>query len=208
MTRASPIFFLRSHHRRLNAGVERRDAAGLALFFRVLSTNGIPLPVLNVFRMFGMMGGQRLAVESSHEVGLEGIRKEGVRGKPDISALASLRNGKLCVLVWHYHNADVAGPAAAVELSVSKVPDSDRPVLLQHFRIDQYHSNAFEEWKRMGAPPQPTPEQYAGLERSSHLSLLTSLEWVRPESGKLTLRFALPRQAVSLLVFEGVGGST
>ena len=33
--------------------------------FRVLSTNGIPLPVLNVFRMFGMMGGQRLAVESS-----------------------------------------------------------------------------------------------------------------------------------------------
>jgi len=170
--------------------------------FRVLSTNGIPLPVLNVFRMFGMMGGQRLAVESSCEVSLEAIRKEGVRGKPDISALASLRNGKLCVLVWHYHDDDVPGPPAEVEVSVSKVPDSDRPVLLQHFRIDQYHSNAFEAWKRMGAPPQPTPEQYAGLERSSHLSLLTSPEWVRPESGKLTLRFSVPRQAVSLLVFE------
>jgi len=175
--------------------------------FRVLSTNGIPLPVLNVFRMFGMMGGQRLAVESSYGVGLEEIRKEGVRGKPDISAIASLRNGKLCVLVWHYHDDDIPGPPAEVELSVSNVPDSDRPVLLQHFRVDQYHSNAFEEWKRMGAPPQPTPEQYAGLERSSHLSLLTSPEWVRPESGKLTARFALPRQAVSLLVFEGAGGS-
>ena len=33
--------------------------------FRVLSTNGIALPVLNVFRMFGLMGGRRLAVESS-----------------------------------------------------------------------------------------------------------------------------------------------
>ena len=46
--------------------------------FRVLSTNGIALPVLNVFRMFGMMGGQRLAVESSGEVGLEPICKQGV----------------------------------------------------------------------------------------------------------------------------------
>ena len=30
--------------------------------FRVLASNGIDLPVLNVFRMFGQMGGQRLAV--------------------------------------------------------------------------------------------------------------------------------------------------
>ena len=29
--------------------------------FRVLATNGIDLPVLNVFRMFGRMGGKRLA---------------------------------------------------------------------------------------------------------------------------------------------------
>ncbi len=116
-------------------------------------------------------------------------------------------NGKLCVLVWHYHDDDVAGPPAEVELSVNKAPDSNRPVLLQHFRIDQDHSNAFETWKRMGAPPQPTPEQYAGLERSSHLALLTSPEWVRPERGKVTVRFALPRQAVSLLVFQAPGGS-
>jgi xylan 1,4-beta-xylosidase len=34
--------------------------------FRVVATNGIPLPVLNVFRMFGLMGGKRLAV---HEYG-------------------------------------------------------------------------------------------------------------------------------------------
>ena len=50
--------------------------------FRVLSTNGIALPVLNVFRMFGMMGGQRLAVESSAEVGLEAIRKEACARSP------------------------------------------------------------------------------------------------------------------------------
>jgi xylan 1,4-beta-xylosidase len=75
--------------------------------------------------------------------------------------------------------------------------------LLQHFRIDADHSNAFAAWKRMGSPQQPTPGQYAELERASNLAFLTSPEWLRPQSGKLTLKFSLPRQAVSLLVLDG-----
>ncbi len=170
--------------------------------FRVLSTNGIALPVLNVFRMFGLMGGGRLAVESTGEVGLEAIRTGGVRGKPDVSALASLRESKLCVLVWHHHDDDVPGPAAEVELSLGGLPAGIGPVLLEHFRIDRDHSNAFEAWKRMGSPQRPTPEQYAELERASDLAPLGSPEWLRPEGGKLTLRLNLPRQAVSLLIFD------
>ena len=130
--------------------------------FRVLSTNGIPLPVLNVFRMFGLMGGERLAVESTGEVGLEAIRKDGVRGKPDVSALASLRDGKVCVLAWHHHDDDVPGPAAEVELTLSGLPAGDGPVLLEHFRIDRDHSNAFEAWKRMGSPQQPDARAAGG----------------------------------------------
>jgi xylan 1,4-beta-xylosidase len=170
--------------------------------FRVLSTNGIPLTVMNVFRMFGLMGGGRLSVESTGEVGLEQIRKDGVVGKPDVSAMASLRDGKVCVLAWHHHDDDVPGPAAEVELNLSGLPAGDGPVLLEHFRIDRDHSNSFEAWKRMGSPQAPTPEQRADLERSSDLALLGSPEWVRPEGGKLTVRFTLPRQAVSLLVLD------
>ncbi|MGP0063944.1 MAG: GH39 family glycosyl hydrolase [Isosphaeraceae bacterium] len=170
--------------------------------FRVLSTNGIPLPVLNVFRMFGLMGGRRLAAESSGEVGLEAIRTEGVRGRPDVAALASLRDGKLCVLAWHHHDDDLPGPSAEIELSVAGLPAGGAPVLLEHNRIDREHSNAFEAWKRMGSPQHPTPEQYAALERSSDLARLGSPEWVRPEDRKLTVRFTLPRQAVSLLVLD------
>lgn len=168
--------------------------------FRVLSTNGVPLPVLNVFRMFGLMGGERLAVESSGEVPLEEIERDGVRGRPDVSALASLRDGKVCILTWHHHDDDVPGPDAEVELSLSGLPAGGGPVLLEHFRIDRDHSNAFEAWKRMGSPQEPTHEQYATLERASDLALLGSPEWVRPKDGTLTLRFSLPRQAVSLLV--------
>ena len=170
--------------------------------FRVLSTNGIPLPVLNVFRMFGLMGGKRLAVASDGEVGPEEIRKEGVRGRPDVSALASLRDGKIRVLAWYHHDDDVPGPPADVALSLGGLPAGSGPVLLEHFRIDRDHSNAFEAWKRMGSPQAPTPEQRAELERSSELALLGSPGWVKPEGGKLVLRFRLPRQAVSLLVLD------
>ena len=51
----------------------------------------------------------------------------------------------------------------------------------------------------------PTPGQFAELQRASDLTLLGSPEWVRPKDGKLTIRFTLPRQAVSLLVLDSGG---
>jgi xylan 1,4-beta-xylosidase len=173
--------------------------------FRVLSTNGIALPVLNVFRMFGMMGGQRMAVESSGAIGLESICKQGVRSTPDVSALACAQNGRVCVLIWHFHDEDVSGPAAEIALSFNQLPENDEPFLMQHFRIDTNHSNAFETWKRLGSPARPTPEQYSELERSSHLALLGSPEWLRAANGELTIRVNLPRQAVSLVVLDRAG---
>jgi xylan 1,4-beta-xylosidase len=175
--------------------------------FRVLSTNGLPLPVLNVFRMFGLMGGHRLLVQSSGEVPLEAIRREGVRSQPDVSAIASLHDDKICVLAWHHHDDDVPGPDADIELNLGGLPSGDRPLLLEHFRIDRDHSNTYEAWLRMGSPQRPTPEQKASLERSSHLALLGSPRWLRPGGGKLTLRFTLPRQAVSMLMLEPKGRS-
>ena len=82
--------------------------------FRVLSTNGIELPVLNVFRMFGMMGGRRVASKAAAEVGLEAIRNQGVRSRPDVSAIACKQDGKVCVLIWNFHDEDVPGPSAEI----------------------------------------------------------------------------------------------
>jgi len=163
--------------------------------------------VLNVFRMFGLMGGRRLQVESSSEVPLDVMLRDGVRGQPDVSALASLRDGKVRILACHHHDDDVPGPDADVELTLGELPTGDRPLLLSHFRVDRDHGNAFEAWSRMGSPQSPTPEQKQSLERSSDLALLGSPAWLRPGGGKLTLRFTLPRQAVSLLVLEPRGAS-
>ncbi len=125
-----------------------------------------------------------------------------MRGKPDVSALASRRDGRLCVLVWHFHDDDLPGSPAVIELVLDHMAAPDRPLLVQHFRIDREHSNAYEAWRRMGSPSQPTPEQYAQLERASQLTLFTSPEWVRAQGNKLALRFSLPRQAVSLVVVD------
>ena len=168
--------------------------------FRSLASNGIDKPVLNVFRMFSQMSGQRLTVQSDNAASLEDILKQGVRGKPDVAALASLDTNRLCVLVWHYHDDDVAGPDAAVALTLDGI--GFNKATLQHFRIDQEHSNAFTAWKKMGSPQNPTDEQYAQLEKTGRLSALDPSKAVQAENGRMNVAFELPRQAVSLLVFS------
>ncbi len=168
--------------------------------FRSLATGGIDKPVLNVFRMFSQMSGQRLAVESDGAVSLRDMLQRGVRGKPDVGALASLDKDKLCVLVWHYHDDDITGPEAEVELMVDSLPSGVHDVQLRHFRIDRDHSNAYTLWRRMGEPQGPTVQQYADLEKVGQLTLLSPPSTIQIKDGRLPLTFSLPRQAVSLLV--------
>jgi xylan 1,4-beta-xylosidase len=169
--------------------------------FRVLASNGIDLPVLNVFRMFGKMGGQRLTVASTADPGVEMMRTEGVRGAPDVSALASLEDQRICVMVWHYHDDDLPGREAAVGLTVTGLPWANGVVQAKHYRIDATHSNAYEFWKRLGSPQSPTTEQYAQLEKAGRLGILETRS-LRTEGGRINCRLELPRQAVSLLVIE------
>jgi xylan 1,4-beta-xylosidase len=130
------------------------------------------------------------------------MMKDGGRTKPDVSALASLDRRKLAILVWHYHDDDVAAPAAAVELSLSNLPLRFGTVRQRHFRIDGDHSNAFAAWQRMGSPQQPTPAQYVQLEKAGQLAALAPAESIRVKDGRASIQFTLPRQGVSLLVLE------
>ena len=165
--------------------------------FRDLATNGIDKPVLNVFRMLGQMGGERVAVESTGAMTLEAIRDNGVRGNPDVNAMASRQERAVSVLVWNYHDDDLPAPPSEVEVVVEGLPNGR--TLLHHYRVDAEHSNSYEVWKKLGSPQQPTPEQYNQLERSGQLQLLRSPEWLSAANGRVTLKFSLPRQGVSLL---------
>ena len=49
--------------------------------FRDLATNGVDKPVLNVFRMFGMMSGERVEVSGDLAYNYESIINNSVRGE-------------------------------------------------------------------------------------------------------------------------------
>jgi xylan 1,4-beta-xylosidase len=167
--------------------------------FRVLATNGIDLPVLNVFRMFAKMPGTRVVAESDGMVPLDAILRSGVREKPDVGVLASRGDDKLAVLLWHYHDDDVTGPAAETTAAVTGLPGD---VKLTSFRIDETHTNPFLDWKKMGSPKEPTREQYGELEKAGKLVPSAGPEAVSVTGGQAKLKVPLPRQAVVLLVLE------
>jgi xylan 1,4-beta-xylosidase len=170
--------------------------------FRALATNGIVLPVFNVFRMFSRMATERIAVTSDHAVDLDTLLKRGVRERPDVAALASRDGRSATIMAWHYHDDDVAGPAAQVSLLVEGLGTAPGPARLQHYRIDADHSNAYTVWQRMGSPQSPSPEQYEQLERASELASLSGPSNIDIENGRATMAVTLPRQAVSLLILE------
>ena len=168
--------------------------------FRTLATNGIDKPVLNVFRMAGLMGnGDLVRVDSSGSVLPDAVLNNGVRKQPDVDALATRSNRKIDVMIWNYQDNNVEGAAADIRLSIAGLPANTERVLLRHYRIDSDHSNAYTLWKQLGSPQKPSPEQYKQLENAGQLQLLESPHWIDQSDGEATLQFPLPLQSVSLV---------
>jgi xylan 1,4-beta-xylosidase len=167
--------------------------------FRTLATNGIDKPVLNLFRMAGLMRGDRVKVESTGAAGLDAILKSGVRAAADVDALATRADREMAALIWNYHDDDLPALPATVHLALAGIPKTAARVRVEHYRIDDQRSNAYTAWKQMGSPAAPSPEQYARLEAAGQLQLLRSPEWLWPKDGKLEIEFPLPRHAVSLV---------
>ena len=180
--------------------------------FRDLSTNGVPKPVLNVFRMLGQMTGSRVSTTSTGGLTLEEVRDKSVRGQADISALASRDSRSAAVLVWNYHDDDVpapfdgaqgapsasrGAPASDVTLTIHGLP-AGRPTVT-HYRVDQDHSNAYTVWKTMGSPPHPSPSQRATLEKAGALQMFDTPQRMTVQNGQVAVSFSLPRQGVSLV---------
>ncbi len=171
---------------------------------RTLANNGIDLPVMNVFRMWSKMSGQRLTTTSSGEVSLDAMMKDGVRGTPDVAALTALDGRKLTAMVWHYHDDDIPGPDAAVELSFAHLPIAAGEAKVTQYRIDADHSNAFTLWQREKRPIDTAPGDalYAKLVQAGHLATIDGVAAMPIADSTGTIKVTLPRQAVTLFVIE------
>jgi xylan 1,4-beta-xylosidase len=167
--------------------------------YRTLATNGVDKPVLNLFRMLGLMSGERVSLQSSAAIGVEQILKSGVREAADVDGLAARGEHNVTVLVWNYHDDESGGAAAPVQLNVSGLPAELHKVLVSHYRIDQSHSNSYTVWSAMGSPQNPTSDQYTALKAAGELQLLESPRWVGARDGAVNLAFSMPGQSVSLV---------
>jgi xylan 1,4-beta-xylosidase len=169
--------------------------------FRDLATNGIDKPVLNVFRMFGMMQGNRVATTSTSKQNYISMRDSSVRGaEPDVNTLATKSANTAAVMVWNYHDKnDVNVAPTAVSVSVKGLPQ--QKVLLTQYIIDQEHSNSFIVWKKMGSPQSPTAEQYKALEDAGQLKEAASPKYITPVNTEAKITFDLERQGITLLRF-------
>ncbi len=157
---------------------------------------------MNVFKLFSKMSGTSVAAVSDHQAALDDVMRDGVRGAADVGSVATRDGDKVSILVWHYHDDDLAGPDAQVRLDLTHLPKAfAHGARLVHYRIDRDHSNSYAAWLAMGSPIAPSEAQRKALIEASKLAALDPAgSAVAVTRGGAKLDFALPRQGVSLLV--------
>jgi hypothetical protein len=168
---------------------------------RELATNGIDKAVLNAFRMLAMLKGERVATQSSRALTLAEVVADGVRGAADVNAIATRDGAEAAILIWHYHDDDVASPDASIVLTVNGLGGASCEV--EQFQMDASHGNAYAVWREMGSPRSPSKEQYARLEALSRLPYKEPPIRREGVGDVLELAFTLPRQGVALFRLRG-----
>ena len=167
--------------------------------FRDLATNGVDKPVLNVFRMFGMMKGKRVTVSGNRMYDLRTFVDSSVRGQTDVGAIAAIDKRSATIMLWNYHDEDKQDAGEEIKIGLNGLPVA--LATMTEYRIDNEHSNSYEAWKKMGSPNNPTPEQIATLEKAGQLKKMNKPTKMKLND-RMSLTIKLPRQGVSLIKFE------
>ncbi|GGE92886.1 beta-xylosidase [Sphingomonas prati] len=172
--------------------------------FRQLTSGGIDLPVINVFKLFAKLRGRELPAVSDHQPPLDAVMADGVRGAADIGSIAAIDGDRVAVLVWHYHDDDVAGPDAAVRVALAGLPRALRAgARVTQYRVDPGHSNSYAAWLGMGSPLAPTSVQRAALLKAAALAESVVPMVVKGAGGVVDV--VVPRSGVTLVVVEPRG---
>ncbi|MDQ1139304.1 GH39 family glycosyl hydrolase [Pedobacter agri] len=164
--------------------------------FRDLATNSVNKPVLNVFKMLGMMSGNRVETTSNQMYPLQTVLDSSIR-KPssDIGVLAAKSQNTATVMIWNYHDEDKKGNIDKVSISLKGL--DRKSITVTRYLIDDKNSNSYEAWKKMGSPQSPTSSQIFELKKSSELKSVGNPIKFNPNQGPF--QFELSRQGVTLL---------
>ncbi|TCD05638.1 beta-xylosidase [Pedobacter frigidisoli] len=166
--------------------------------FRDLATNGVDKPVLNVFRMFGLMKGNRVEAKSDRMYNLKSILDSSIRKTDtDVGVLATKDEKYAAIMIWNYHDEDKNISKDLISVKLNGL--NTKTVTLTKYQIDNENSNSYEAWKKMGSPQNPDAKQIAQLEKAGQLKMVG-----KPSKFKTAenLQFELNRQGVILLKLD------
>ena len=167
---------------------------------RTFSTQGINKASFNIFKLYARMGHQRLSFESSQAQNVLAYEDRfGAGEEPEVSGMAALsEDGTVQVMLYSHHDDWDIHDSFTVELHLENIPFVG-PAILEHYRIDGSHSNAYAEWVRQGKPKYPAQQQYESIKAKSYLECVDPIRMVKMVDGKLSLEFTMPTHAISLI---------
>ena len=165
--------------------------------FRDLSTNGVDKPVLNVFRMFGKMKGNLVAVSNPDEIPLQTIVDSSVRNQSYVDALATIDADTMYIMLWNYHDDQDTKTEARINLNLQNL--AAKQAIVSSYLVDKDHSNAYTIWQNMGSPQQPSKQQIINLQNIGKLMRNVPGQKFETINGNLDYHFKLAGQGVALL---------
>ena len=178
---------------------------------RTFSTQGVNKPVFNLFRLYGMLGDEKLAFLSDGARGIKeaygsqpvpkGIRYTGEGEETDVSGFAVRgADGETQILVYSHNNDRDKAEMTGVTLKVEGL--SADSVQVTEYRIDPDHSNARKAWIEAGKPLFPDGAEYEKIKAADELSCMMKDQNCSVENGTLTIQETVPAHSVSLFIIH------
>lgn len=179
---------------------------------RTFSTQGIDKAVFNMFKIYGQLGDEKLAFTSDGAEHMDFAKEPDIGQKnhnsytgegeeTDVSGFAVKgKDGETQIVIYSHNNDRDKVEDQEVTVTVDGLAAEN--VTVQHYRIDNEHSNPYAEWVRQGKPFYPQGEQYAAIKARDGLEKFCEDAQAAVADGKVELKFAMPAHGVSFIVIK------
>ena len=174
---------------------------------RTFTTQGIDKAVFNLFKIYGMLGNEKLGFECDKakrpdpQKVQKTSRYTGEGEETWVTGFAVRGNGgEIQTVIASHHNDRDHREINRITLEVDGLKDGEYAV--EHYRIDVEHSNPYAEWVRQGCPLFPEGEQYEAIKKRDGLEKLCPDSVMQAADGRAALEFDMPAHGVSCLVFR------
>lgn len=179
---------------------------------RAFTTQGIDKAVFNLFKIYSSLGTEKLRFESDGENKADYLelpefilenpdRYTGEGEDIDVSGFAVKGiAGETQVVVYSHCNDRDNRESQEISLTVAGI--GTERVRISHYRIDESHSNPYNEWIRQGKPLFPSGKVYEAIKARDCLEQFCGDTFAENKDGRVSLVFEMPAHGVSYLVIR------